>query len=98
MGHWWECIGYGNPDERAALPKVCMDSHIQAGPGMYGFYPLIDRSEGGNAAGPARQPFYFQVVLAEPTHLSGIPEYLRIAAKPIVDVILSGGDLGTADR
>ena len=37
-------------------------------------------------------------MIAEPTSLSGIPEYLRIAAKPLVDVILSGGDLATADR
>ena len=22
MGHWWECLGYGTPDERAPLPKV----------------------------------------------------------------------------
>jgi CubicO group peptidase (beta-lactamase class C family) len=22
MGHWWECMGYGTPNERAALPKA----------------------------------------------------------------------------
>jgi len=91
MGHWWECLGYGTPTgERATLPKVCTDAHVQAGPGMYGYYPLIDRSGGGKAAGPKRNPYYFQVVLAEEFALTGIPEYLRIAAKPLVDVILSG--------
>lgn len=60
MGHWWECLGYGTPvGERDPLPKVCMDSHIQSGPGAYGYYPLIDRSEGGGEAGPTRDPLYF---------------------------------------
>jgi len=65
MGHWWECLGYGVENERAALPKVCTDVHIQAGPGMYGSYPLIDRSEGywSGEAGPKRPPYYFQIVL-----------------------------------
>jgi len=96
MGHWWECLGYGtDADERAPLPKVCMDSHIQAGPGMYGFYPLLDRSHGGGAAGPQRPAFYFQVVLAEQYAFTGIPEYLRLAAKPLVDVILGQASQNT---
>lgn len=98
MGHWWECIGYGIVNERAALPKVCTDAHIQAGPGEYGFYPLLDRSGGGGAAGPARKPYYFQVVLQEPDALSGIPEYLRLIAKPVADVIISGGNADTWPR
>jgi hypothetical protein len=36
------------------LPKVCTDAAIQAGPGMYGYYPLIDRSGGGGQSGPRR--------------------------------------------
>jgi len=98
MGHWWECLGYGTPSERVELPKVCTDAHVQAGPGEYGFYPLVDRSGGGGEAGPARSPYYFQVVLAEPDNLSGIPEYLRFVAKPLADVIVSGADLSTYDR
>ena len=96
MGHWWECLGYGTPsshgNERRALPQDCLDAKIQAGPGMFGFYPLLDRSEGGGAAGPKRPRYYFQVALQEPEPLSGIPEYLRLAAKPVVDAILSGAD------
>jgi hypothetical protein len=98
MGHWWECMGYGTPDEHAALPKACTDAAIQAGPGEYGFYPLLDRSGGGGEAGPKRPPYYFQVVLQEPDPLSGVPEYLRLAAKPVVDLILAGEDPQTAPR
>ena len=96
MGHWWECIGYGTPIEpyeRLPLPDLCMANHIQAGPGLYGYYPLIDRSGGGGLAGVARPPYYFQVALAESTALSGIPEYLRIIAKPLADLIMNGTDL-----
>lgn len=92
MGHWWECLGYGTPDEREDLPAICTDAHIQAGPGEFGYYPLIDRSGGGGKAGPKRSQYYMQVVLQEPDPLSGIPEYLRLVTKPIVDIIMSGGD------
>jgi len=95
MGHWWECLGYGDVSERDPLPPICTDARIQAGPGEFGFYPLLDRSGGGGAAGPKRPPYYMAVVLAEPDSLSGIPEYLRIAVKPIVDIIMSGGDATT---
>jgi len=101
MGHWWECIGYGTPSkpyERLPLPPVCMANHIQAGPGLYGYYPLIDRSGGGGLAGPTRPRLYFQVALQESTRLSGIPEYLRVLAKPVVDLILNGSDPRAADR
>ena len=50
---------------------------------MFGYYPLLDRSGGGGSAGPVRRPYYFQVALQESLGLSGIPEYLRILAKPI---------------
>lgn len=100
MGHWWECIGYGTPEhyERNALPQDCMAVHIQAGPGMYGFYPLLDRSGGGGLAGPERQPYYFQIALQEGINLSGIPEYLRLLAKPIADAILAGRDPDTMPK
>jgi hypothetical protein len=90
---------YGDDgDERTPLPPLCTDAHIQAGPGEFGFYPLIDRSGGGGAAGPQRPPYYMAVVLAEPNSLSGIPEYLRVAVKPVVDVIMSGGDVSATSR
>lgn len=65
---------------------------------MFGFYPLVDRSGGGAAAGPTRKPIYFQVALQESFELSGIPEYLRIALKPVVDVVVAGQDPTSADR
>ncbi len=93
MGHWWECFGYGTPEEHAPLASHCVNNHIQAGPGEYGFYPLIDRSGGnGGDAGPVRPPYYMSVVLAEPDALSGVPEYLRIIAKPVIDFIMAGHD------
>jgi hypothetical protein len=99
MGHWWECIGYGTPNERIrTLPADCNASYIQAGPGALGFYPLLDRSGGGGAAGIRRPPYYFQIPLAESNALSGIPEYLRIAAKPVADVIMGGKDPNTYPR
>ena len=51
-----------------------MDSFIQAGPGLLGYYPLLDRSAGGGHAGPKRPKYYFQIALQEPNALSGIPE------------------------
>uniref|UniRef100_A0A7S0LI79 Beta-lactamase-related domain-containing protein n=1 Tax=Coccolithus braarudii TaxID=221442 RepID=A0A7S0LI79_9EUKA len=98
MGHWWECLGYGDVNERASLPTVCTDAHIQAGPGMYGYYPLVDRSTGGAKAGPMRPPLYFQVVLQESYDNSGIPEYLRIVAKPVADLIMAGISPASAPR
>jgi len=90
MGHWWECFGYSKPSEHAPLPQRCLDYHIQAGPGEFGFYPMIDRSGGGGEAGPKRPPYYFSIPLQEPDALSGVPEYLRILAKPMADLILAG--------
>ena len=40
----WECLGYGTPDERQALPPICTDAHIQAGPGEYGYVWLTART------------------------------------------------------
>ena len=75
-----------------------MDSRVQAGPGLFGWYPLLDRSGGGDAAGPRRRPYYLQVALQESFQLSGIPEYLRVLLKPVVDVILNGSDPLSATR
>jgi len=38
-----------------------------------------------------------QVVLQEPNSLSGIPEYLRLVTKPVVDIIMSGADATKVD-
>lgn len=65
---------------------------------MFGYYPLIDRSGGGGEAGPKRQPYYFQIALQEGLATSGIPEYLRMTVKPLVDLILAGEDLSNVDK
>lgn len=87
MGHWFDCLGYaagragpgGADGASAALPRLCLDEDIPAGPGAFGYYNLIDRRRG----------YYMQIVLAEdPDCRSEIPEYLRAAAKPLVDLIV----------
>eukprot|EP00755_Sulcionema_specki_P017989 Sspe_Gene.65743::Locus_38878_Transcript_1_1_Confidence_1.000_Length_2344::g.65743::m.65743 len=89
MGHWFECIGYGTPGgPGAALPKRCKDEAIQAGPGLYGYYPLIDRKRG----------YYMQIVVQESLEKSGIPEYLRIVTKPVVDAIMEGKLVANVNR
>lgn len=82
----WECIGYGTPEspyERQPLPSDCMGAAVQAGPGLYGYYPLLDRSGGGRA----RPAYYLQIALQESYGLSGIPEYappLHIASHSLL--------------
>eukprot|EP01060_Flectonema_neradi_P039427 TRINITY_DN867_c0_g1_i1.p1 TRINITY_DN867_c0_g1~~TRINITY_DN867_c0_g1_i1.p1 ORF type:complete len:753 (+),score=175.72 TRINITY_DN867_c0_g1_i1:147-2405(+) len=89
MGHWFECIGYGTPNGSSApISQACQEEAIQAGPGLYGFYPLIDRKRG----------YYMQVVLQESMEKSGIPEYLRIITKPVVDAIMAGKDSRNVNR
>ena len=55
-----------------------------------GYYPLLDRSGGGGAAGVVRPPYYFQIPVQEPDALSGIPEYLRLLVKPAADLLMAG--------
>ena len=98
MGHWFECMGWAGPhitDPSAALPQYCVAQRVQADPGLYGYFPLLDRTRGGGLAGPSRPEFYMQIVCREGDQLSGIPEYLRIVSKPIVDYILSGANQTT---
>eukprot|EP00434_Breviolum_minutum_P011292 symbB.v1.2.009964.t1/scaffold623.1/size335370/7 len=91
MGHWYDCMGYGSGQSSGAsatLDSWCLSEEIQAGPGAFGFFPLIDRKRG----------YYMQIVLREdPKCRSEIPEYLRIIAKPVVDAILAGKPLSDED-
>lgn len=84
MGHWYDCMDYAagqSAGSSAAMPQYCIDENIPAGPGAYGYFPLVDRKRG----------YYFQIVLAEDSQCrSEIPEYLRIIAKPVVDAIIEG--------
>ena len=80
FGHWLECYdsSYGFTDE-------CATANIHSDPGAFGYYPLIDR----------KKNYYMQVVAYESGKgypLSGIPEYLRLASKPLVDAVMSGED------
>ena len=93
MGHWWECIGYGTPlcTSGSSCARVA-SAKIRRG-GMFGYRCSTAR---GGAAGEAAA-LLLQIALQEPEPLSGIPEYLRIAAKP-VDAILSRADRPTRRR
>ena len=58
MGHWFDCLGYGSGHDEgssAPLSELCLQEAVQAGPGAYGYFPLLDRQRG----------FYMQIVLAE---------------------------------
>eukprot|EP00750_Incisomonas_marina_P032142 INCI8908.1.p1 GENE.INCI8908.1~~INCI8908.1.p1 ORF type:complete len:477 (+),score=103.92 INCI8908.1:120-1550(+) len=93
LGHYWECLGWGTPKGTSGpVSPDCLQLNIQAGPGELGIYPLLDRSGGGGLAGPVRPAHYWALIIAEPDELSGIPEYLRILAKPVSDLILNGTD------
>jgi CubicO group peptidase (beta-lactamase class C family) len=80
FGHWLECY-----DSVYGYTAECEKNAIHADPGAFGFYPLIDRKNG----------YYMQVVAYETGKnypLSGIPEYLRLAAKPLVDAVMRQDD------
>lgn len=79
FGHYLACF-----DSVAGFTAECKDAQVHIDPGAFGFIPLYDR----------RYNYYMQLVAAEipPTGtyaLSGIPEYLAIAIKSVVDDILS---------
>merc|ERR1711988_251183 len=82
MGHWFDCLGYSAGAQQGAsapLPQFCLEESIQAGPGEYAWFPLIDRKRG----------YYMQIVLAEDDNCrSEIPEYLRAMSKAVVDAII----------
>jgi CubicO group peptidase (beta-lactamase class C family) len=80
FGHWLECY-----DSVHGFTDACADAAVHADPGAFGFYPLIDR----------KNAYYMQIVAYETGDnypLSGIPEYLRLAAKPLVDAVMRKDD------
>jgi CubicO group peptidase (beta-lactamase class C family) len=82
FGHFLMCF-----DSVYGFTDACREAKCHMDPGAFGFIPIIDRKYG----------YYVQVVAAEvaPTGtyaLSGIPEYLAVAIKPHIDMIMSGHD------
>lgn len=80
FGHFLMCF-----DMAAGFTRACTEARSHMDPGAFGFIPILDRKNG----------YYMQVVAAEtaPTGeyaLSGIPEYLAVAAKPHVEAIVAG--------
>merc|ERR1712217_270273 len=76
-------------DSVAGMTSACREAKSHMDPGAFGFIPIIDRKYG----------YYMQLVAAEiaPTGsypLSGIPEYLAVAIKNVIDAIIRG-DPGT---
>jgi len=81
FGHWLECF-----DSVEGYTKTCEKAQVHCDPGAFGFYPLIDRTNG----------YYMEIVAFETGKFytrSGIPEYLRLLVKPLADAILSGDDI-----
>merc|ERR1711972_317175 len=84
FGHFLMCF-----DSFDGMTQKCRDAKCHMDPGAFGFIPIVDR----------KLDYYVQLVAAEiaPTGsypLSGIPEYLAVAIKPVVDAIIRG-DPGT---
>jgi CubicO group peptidase (beta-lactamase class C family) len=78
FGHFLECF-----DNPAGYTEECKKAQVHSDPGAFGFYPLIDRANG----------YWMQIVAFESGQFyprSGIPEYLRVAVKPLVDAIMTG--------
>lgn len=76
FGHFHECF-----DSVAGMTAECKEARIHMDPGALGYFPLIDR----------KNNFYMQIVANEGGKYyarSGIPEYLRFLAKPLVDGIM----------
>ncbi len=81
FGHFLECF-----DSVDGFTDECKAARVHADPGAFGFYPLIDRRLG----------YYMQIVAYQTGRKdyprSGIPEYLRLLAKPLVDAAIQGKD------
>ena len=78
FGHFYECF-----DSVKGFTTECQEAQVHCDPGAFGYYPLIDR----------KNKYYLQVVAyehAENYNRSGIPEYLRLLAKPYGDMIMKG--------
>jgi len=76
FGHFLECF-----DSQDGFTPACEAAMTHCDPGAFGFYPLIDRANG----------YYMEIVAYETNEYyprSGIPEYLRLLVKPMVDAIL----------
>lgn len=79
FGHYLACF-----DSVAGFTTECQQAQVHMDPGAFGFIPLYDR----------KHDYYMQLVAAEigstgSYPLSGIPEYLAIAIKSVVDDIMS---------
>ena len=79
FGHFLECF-----DSVEGMTDACRAAQIHSDPGAFGFYPLIDRNLG----------YYMEIVAYESSNKtyprSGIPEYLRLLVKPLVDAAIAG--------
>lgn len=78
FGHFLECF-----DSSEGFTPACEAAMVHCDPGAFGFYPLIDRANG----------YYMEIVAFEDGPFyprSGIPEYLRLLAKPYVDAVMRG--------
>lgn len=82
-GHFLECF-----DSATGFTPECEAANTHIDPGAFGYYPLLDRKNG----------FYLNVVAYEVGQFyprSGIPEYLGLAVKPLVDAIMRGENITT---
>lgn len=81
FGHFLFCF-----DSVAGMTQACRDAKTHLDPGAFGFMPMIDRKIG----------YYFELVAYETDQFyprSGIPEYLAVTVKPLIDAIMLGQDI-----
>ena len=77
FGHWLECF-----DSFPGYTDACAEANVHCDPGAFGYYPLIDRKNG----------YWMEIVAFETRGFyarSGIPEYLRLLVKPLVEPLRS---------
>jgi hypothetical protein len=81
FGHFLECF-----DSWVGWTAECEEARVHVDPGAFGFYPWMDR----------KNRYWAQIVAYEHGDrypFSGIPEYLRVLAKPYIYIALSGDNL-----
>lgn len=81
FSHWVECL-----DNNGTWPHSCATADVHSDPGLFGYYPLVDR----------KYNYYFQQVYTGPAsntsdlRATSVSMELREQVKPVLDSIIQG--------